>query len=277
MAISVHTNRSALTALQQLNKTNDRLSDIQSRVNTGLKVQGPKDNASTWAVAQGQRADIGALQAVKSSLDRAQSISDVALAAGETISDLLTEIKAKVTAAMDPSISSSSRTAIENDFKALMRQITQTVQDAEFDGANILNGTLAAGIQFLSNADATRYITLSPRNLTLGGANITFTQGANLTSVAMATTVMARVNASLDNVNAALAAIGSQAKQVEAHAKFVSKLNDALETGVGNLVDADLAKETARLQALQVQQQLGVQALSIANGAPQVILSLFRS
>ena len=277
MTISVHTNRSALTALQQLNKTNDRLADVQSRVNTGLKVQGAKDNASTWAVAQGQRADIGALAAVKTSLDRAQSITDVALAAGETVSDLLTEIKAKVTAAMDPSISATSRTAIENDFKALMRQISQTVQDAEFDGANILNNSITAGIQFLSNADANRYITLSPRNLTLGGGLITFTLGANLTTVAMATTVMARVNASIDLVNGALAAIGSQAKQITAHNKFVSKLQDTLETGVGNLVDADLAKESARLQALQVQQQLGVQALGIANSAPQVVLSLFRS
>ena len=270
MTISVHTNRSALTALQNLNATNDRLTEVQTRISTGMKVNGAKDNASTWAVAQGQRADIGALAAVKTSLDRAQSITDVALAAGETVSDLLTEIKAKVTAAMDPSISATSRTAIENDFKALMRQISQTVQDAEFDGANILNNSITAGIQFLSNADANRYITLSPRNLTLGGGLITFTLGANLTTVAMA-------NASIDLVNGALAAIGSQAKQITAHNKFVSKLQDTLETGVGNLVDADLAKESARLQALQVQQQLGVQALGIANSAPQVVLSLFRS
>ena len=104
MTTSVHTNTSALIALQNLNKTNDQLADVQGRVNTGLKVQGAKDNASVWAIAQGQRADVGALGAVKMSLDRATSITDVALAAGETVSDLLNQLKEKVVAAKDASL-----------------------------------------------------------------------------------------------------------------------------------------------------------------------------
>ena len=91
-----------------------------------------------------------------------------------------------------------------------------------------------------------------------------------------AASVLSDLTASLANVNSALGDLGAQAKQIEAHNLFVSKLTDVLETGVGNLVDADLAKESARLQALQVQQQLGAQALSIANQSPQVILSLFK-
>lgn len=277
MAISVHTNRSALTALQQLNGTNMRMDDVQTRINTGLKVNGAKDNASTWAVAQGQRSDMGALESVKTSLDRATSIADVAMAAGESISDLITEIKAKVTAAMDPSISTTSRTAIDNDFKALLRQIGQVIENAEFDGANILNNSITASIRFLANADADSYVTLSPKNLSLGGAIITVSAAATINTMTNATAALARVEASLTNVNAAMAALGSQAKQIEAHNVFIGKLSDALEVGVGNLVDADLARESARLQALQVQQQLGAQALSIANQSPQIILSLFRS
>jgi flagellin len=275
MTISVHTNKSALTALQNLNRTNDELADVQNRVNTGLKIGNAKDNAAIWAIAQGQRADIGALGAVRLSLERASSISQVSLAAGETISDLLVQLKEKVVAAMDTSLDTNSRTALNSDFRAILNQIRQVTDNAEFDGANLFDG-LGGNIQFLANADATSSLTLSTRTLALGGSNITLTANASITSVAKATTVLARLDASIANVNQALGNLGSQAKQVDAHLEFVSKLTDVLEAGVGNLVDADLAKESARLQALQVQQQLGAQALSIANSAPQIILQLFR-
>ena len=132
MTVSVHTNTSAMIALQQLNKTNEQLEQVQTRINSGFKVNGAKDNASIWAVAQGQRADIGALSAVKMSLDRATSISDVSLTAGESISDLLLQIKEKVVAAMDPSIDVNSRTALNADYKSLLRQIASITDNAEF-------------------------------------------------------------------------------------------------------------------------------------------------
>jgi len=276
MTVSVHTNTSAMIALQQLNKTNEQLEDVQTRINTGLKVNGAKDNASVWAVAQGQRADVGALAAVKMSLDRATSIADVTLAAGESISDLLVQIKEKVTAALDPSIAPESRAALNADYKALLRQVAQITENAEFDGANMINGSLSASIRFLANADADAYVTLGVKNLSLGGAIITMAATSSLNTTTNATAVLALVNASITNVNSAMGDIGAQAKQIESHNRFVSKLTDVLESGIGNLVDADLAKESARLQALQVQQQLGAQALNIANTAPQVILSLFR-
>ena len=170
---SVHTNVSALSALQNLNKTNERLADVQSRVNTGLKVQGAKDNASIWAIAQGQRADLGALNSVKMSLDRATSITDVSLAAGESISDLLIQLKEKVVAARDESLSSQSRELLNADFQALLRSISSAIENAEFDGANILNGSLSNGIQFLANAEADSFITLTGADLSLGQSIIT--------------------------------------------------------------------------------------------------------
>ncbi|HRD45049.1 MAG TPA: flagellin [Caulobacter sp.] len=277
MAISVHTNQSALVALQNLNKTNDDLAGAQNRISTGLKVQGAKDNASVWGIAQAQRADIGALNAVKMSLDRAQSIADVAMSAGETVSDLLLQMKEKVTAAMDPSLDTVARTALDSDFKSLLRQLTQVKNDAEFDGANLLDGSLGASIRFLANADANSFITLTSKNLSLGGAFVTIAATASITTATLATAVQSALTTSISNVNQALGDLGAQARQIEAHNGFVAKLTDTLNTGIGNLVDADLAKESARLQALQVQQQLGAQALSIANQAPQVILSLFKS
>ncbi|MBA4001371.1 flagellin [Brevundimonas sp.] len=276
MTSSVHTNTSALIALQNLNRTNERLEAVQGRVNTGLKVQGAKDNASVWAIAQGQRADLGALNAVRMSLDRATSVADVALSAGETISDLLNQLKEKVVAANDESLKTQSRELLNDDFQALLRSISQAVQNAEFDGANLLDGSLSAGVRFLANAEADAFVTLSTRNLSLGGGIIDLTLSSNLLNMSDAATALADLNNSISQVNSALGALGSQAKQIESHNGFVSRLMDTVESGIGNLVDADLAKESARLTALQVQQQLGVQALSIANQAPQVILSLFR-
>jgi flagellin len=276
MTIGVHTNKSALTALQNLNKTNDELANVQNRVNTGLMIANAKDNAAVWAIAQGQRADIGALGAVKMSLQRAQSISEVSATAGETISDLLVELKQKVVAGMDTSLDTASRTALDSDFKSILRQISQVTNNAEFDGANLLNGSIGANIQFLANADATNKITLSTQDMSLGGGLITVAATASITSVPLATAILAQLNTSIGAVNQALGNLGSQGKQIEAHLTFIGKLTDVLETGVGNLVDADLAKESAHLQALQVQQQLGAQALSIANQAPQIVLQLFR-
>ncbi|HWQ85648.1 flagellin [Brevundimonas sp.] len=277
MTNSVHTNNSAAIALQNLTRTNDRLGDVQGRISTGLKVQGAKDNAAIWAIAQGQRADVGALSAVKQSLDRATSVADVALSAGESISDLLNQLKEKVVAAKDGSLKTQSRQLLDNDFKALLRALSSQVSNASFDGGNLLNGSLTTGIKFLANADATSFVTLSSKNLSLGGAIIELALSDSLLTLTGATQALTRLDDSITQLNAALGSIGAQAKQIEAHNNFVTKLMDTLESGIGNLVDADLAKESARLQALQVQQQLGAQSLSIANQAPQIILSLFRS
>ncbi|HYD44882.1 MAG TPA: flagellin [Phenylobacterium sp.] len=278
MAMSVLTNKSALLALQNLNATTEKLGDVQNKINTGLKVAGAKDNAAVYAIAQGQRADTSALAAVKMSLDRATSLSDVALTAGQSISDILVQMKEKVAGASDPSSTVDSRKAFDDEFQSLLRSIQQFADSAEFDGANILNGTQTADLQFLANVDSGDYITLTPQDFTVSGALINL-DGAVLTGStnSNALAVLADLDTAIANVTASLAELGAESKQIEKHNTFVSKLQDVLEAGIGNLVDADLAKESARLQALQVQQQLGAQALSIANSAPQIVLSLFRN
>jgi flagellin len=275
MTLSVNTNQPALIALQNLNKTNDEMSGVQSRINTGLAISTAKDNAAVWSIAQDQRADRSALNAVKMSLDRATSITDVALAAGESVSDLLTQMREKVVAAKDTSLSTTSRKALNADFQGLLKNLTQVINSATFDGANILNGSEPSNITFLADADAATVITLNLQNLSLGGTINTLTAADNILTMTLAAAVLTRLDTTMTAVNQAVGSIGSQAKQIDAHNTFVSKLSDVLETGVGNLVDADMAKESARLQALQVKQQLGAQALSIANQAPQIILSLF--
>ncbi|HEY8004866.1 MAG TPA: flagellin, partial [Phenylobacterium sp.] len=235
MALSVHTNEAAFIALQNLNKTSSDLADVQNRISTGLAINTARDNAAVWAIAQGQRADIGALGAVKMSLDRAASIADVASAAGATISDLLVQMKEKVVAAMDPSMDTASRTALNSDFQSILHQISQVAANAVFDGANMLDGSVSQ-IKFIADAQAASFITLSAQNLSLGGGIITVPATASLSTVTLATTVLAQVTASIGSTNQALGNLGSQAKALANHATFVSQLTDQLTQGVGNLV-----------------------------------------
>jgi flagellin len=272
---SVNTNTGALIALQNLNKTNSDLDITQNRINTGQKVSTAKDNGAIWAIAQNQRGTSNALYAVKGSLERGQSTIDVAMAAGETVSNLLIQMKEKALAASDTTLDTVSRAALNEDFKALRDQITKAVTNADFNGANMIK---AAGdsVVALANADGTSKITVATQSLALGGANVTVAAAASLGTATIAAAMVTTVTTSISNTGAALAKLGTGSKALESHLSFVSKLQDTLDAGVGNLVDADLARESAKLQALQTKQQLGIQALSIANGATNSLLGLFR-
>ena len=184
-------------------------------------------------------------------------------------------MKAKALAATDATLDASSQAALNEDFTALRDQITNIVDSAEFNGVNLIaNG--AANYAALADVDGASTITVTAQDLSLGAANVTVTAASDIASTANATATLALVEASIDNVNNALATLGTQHEALQIHNTFVSTLSDALETGIGNLVDADLAKESANLQAAQVKQQLGTQALSIANQAPSAVLSFFQ-
>ena len=272
---SVNVNVGAMIALQNLNKTNQDLATAQNRINTGMKVASAKDNGSIWAIAQGQRAELGALNAVSQSLDRGTSAVDVAMAAGETVSDLLVQMKEKALAATDETLTSSSRDALAEDFEALRDQISSVVANAEFNGVNLLD-TGATGFEALADASGTQRLTVAAEVMALGGTIVSIGATQSITTMSDASTALGDVNDSIAAVSAALARMGTKSKALETHSTFVGKLQDALEAGVGNLVDADLAKESAKLQALQTKQQLGVQALGIANQSPQMLLGLFQ-
>jgi flagellin len=272
---TINTNAGAMVALQNLNKTNQQLEQVQSRINTGLAVSSAKDNGGIFAIAQSMRADVAGYKAVRNSIDLAVSTTDVALAAGEAISDLLVEMKEKALAAADSSLDSASRTALNADFSALRDQIKTIISNAEFNGTNLIDGS-TTGISALANADGSNTISVADEDLSLSGSIITIATNASFSTATQADNIVSQIGTSLDNLNASLARLGTASKSLEVHKTFVGKLSDALEKGIGNLVDADLAKESARLQSLQVKQQLGIQALSIANSAPSSILGYFR-
>ena len=272
MANSVNTNVGALVALQNLNATNAELSTTQSRINTGKRVANAKDNGAIWAIAQNQRATSNALNSVKESLQRGQSTVDVAISAGESISDLLLQMKEKALAAADAGLDTTSRGALADEYKSLLGQITKAVANAEFNGGNLLKQA-GTTIKALANSDATSVITVAAQTLTISALLIAT---SSLNTKTLASTAIGLINTAITSVSSKLSKLGTGSKALGSHLNFVGKLQDTIDAGVGNLVDADLAKESAKLQALQTKQQLGIQALSIAKSSASNILGLFR-
>ena len=395
--LSVNSNFGASVALQSLNSTNKELNEVQNRISTGLKVASARDNGAVYAIAEGQRARVSSVAAVKDGIDRASSVVDVALAAGKSVGEILQKLKAKAVAAQADDLTPDQRDALQADFTSLRQQIDTIANAAQFNGANLaignsalnvlisdLGGSVAATTDGVQTAAATTPLSGSALVNDLastsdgdiiefaltGSGGSTLTVGVELTSgmtidgfveavnaqaggkisasyddttgqitylindtsfddlavdaggaaelgdgvatstvssagsntfqvtgfdfsltgsilssiastdisvsTAAATTASNAIDTAITSLNQSLATMGSQAAALDIQNDFLSKLSDTIEQGIGNLVDADLAKESARLQSLQIKQQLGAQALSIANQAPSLILSFFR-
>ncbi|HEV2652703.1 MAG TPA: flagellin, partial [Rhizomicrobium sp.] len=246
----------------------------QSAINSGLKVANARDDGAIYAIAQNQRAAVAGYGSVIDSLNNGSSSIDVALSAGQSISDLLIQLKTDATKASDASLDTASRNAINSQFTALRDQISTIVKNAVFNGFNLVDGSTKQ-ITALASSDGSRRITASAQNMSLSGKIVTMATTATISTQSKASAMIGTLQTSLTNVDSALAQLSSGAAKFSIQATFSQKLSDTLTTGIGQLVDANMAQESALLQSLQVKQQLGVQALSIANQAPQVILSLF--
>jgi len=277
MTFSVNTNMGAMVALQNLTATQGDLQQTQNEVSTGLAISSAKDNAAVWAIAQNQRATSTSLNSVISSLQRGQSTVDVALSAGNSVSDLLTQMKALALSAADSTLDTTSRAALNDEFTSLRDQITKVTGNAVFNGANMIKSG-GSTIQALANSDASSVITVQAQDLSLGGATLTtgLTATSTINTTTAATSMIATLNTAIANVSSALGKLGTGDKALASHMTFIQDLQNTIDAGVGNLVDADLAKESANLQALQTKQQLGIQALSIANQSSSILLGLFK-
>ena len=273
--VSVNTNPGALVALEYLNNTQGQLSATENAISTGMTVSSAKDNGAIFAIAQNMRGDVAGYAAVTESLNNGTSTIDVALSAGQSISDLLIQMKQQALSASDTSMNTQSRQAMNANFQALLQQIKSVVQNANFNGINLIDGS-TKNIMALASADGQHRVTVAAENMSLSGTVVTMTSTASISTQTKASTLVSTIETSLNNVNSALASLGSGSAKFSIQATFVQNLSDTLTVGIGNLVDANMASESAMLTALQTKQQLGVQALSIANQAPSIALSLFR-
>jgi len=269
---SINTNAGAFVALQNLNAVNSKLDKTQDRVSTGLKVVGAVDNASSFAIAQGIRADVKAYAAVSQGIANAKGTTGIALAGTNAISDLLGDIQAKITEGLNPGNTTQQQAILQADFANLVGQINQFISSASYNGRNLLSsGSPNAAV--ISNIDGS---TIAVRGNSQVTAAATLLASQAITSTSTALLALSQINNARATVSTVLGNLGADTRTIVFQDDFITKISDAQEVGLGSIVDADLAKESAKLQALQVQQQLSIQTLNIANQSPNTLLSLFR-
>jgi flagellin len=272
---SVNTNTGAMVALQSLNKTNDDMAVTQKRISTGLRVADAKDDGAAFAVAQAVRSDVAALTAANEQLGASQGLLDTTNAALKKVSDAMRDVRAVLTRLAEDDLTADQRAQYGAQYASLQKQIRSFVDDASYNGKSLL-GAAPGG------ADDRRVV----RNEKADYVTIASTDKAALVVAAAAPADAAAAKAALQAggnfaaveaaVNTAMNQYGNDSRTVAGQIAFNKEKVDALDSGLGALVDADLAKESAKLQALQIRQQLGTQSLGIANQSPQALLSLFR-
>jgi len=279
---SILTNNSAMVALETLRNVNRSLESVQSEISTGKKVATAKDNAGIWAVATVMSSDIESFKQISDSLNLGAATVGVARSASEQIVKTLQEIKGLVVTAQGENV---DRAKIQTDIDAKTALIQGFVDAAQFNGLNLIDGSAVTDVNVLSSLNRDSLGAVTAANITVERQDLATTAGGGLaaltavdvsTSSATATAGLASIETLLQTAIDAAAAFGSSQASIKSQADFVTSLTDSLKAGVGSLTDSDIEAASAKLQALQVQQQLGVQALSIANQQPQALLSLFR-
>ena len=270
---SIHTNLGALVALQTLNTVQSALSVTEKRVSTGYNVADAFDNGAIFAVAQLIRNNIAGVAAVNSQLNGAQGLVSVSNASLTQSSDLLTQVRDILTRLSDQSISTDTRAQLTTEFTTLVATINNNLSTAIYNGTSLIgtSGTIGVVQDVLANQ-----LTLTGQSSTVGTV-ITNLSVAGATSVTSAGTFL--LNTFLTELNlvaTSLNVVGALNQRIANQVQYNSQVQSALSVGLGSLVDANLPAESARLQSLQVQQQLSTQSLAIANQGPAVLLTLFR-
>lgn len=305
---SIMTNKSAMTALQSLTSTNKNLSQTQTRISTGYRVSSAEDNAAYWSIATTMKSDRGALSTVKDALGLGAATIDVAYTGMNSAIDVTKEIKNKLVAARQPGI---DRGKVQSEIAELQNQLQSIADSSVFSGENWLsvdsstadyNGTKTMIASFSRSGGSVSVGTISidvdsvklydgndqsgildSQDTTTNGSVDYSVSDLDISSFSDTDDdlqdleqMIGYVDEAIGSMTTAASNLGAIKQRTKTQSDFVSALMTAIDTGVGALVDADMNEESTKLQALQVQQQLGIQALSIANQNSQMVLSLFR-
>ncbi|MEP6019333.1 MAG: flagellin [Paracoccaceae bacterium] len=278
---SINTNNGAMVALQTLKQVNKDLSSTQNQISTGREINSAKDGSAIWAISKVMEADVAGFKTISDSLSVGEATIAVASAGAEQIVSVLEDMK---TLAVSANSETADFTKIEAEMAEKQAQITSIIGASQFNGANLLatdvDGSGATGLTVISSLNrvgsgAPTIATIDVATTDLE-ANLDVAGRTAIADVATAATALGEIEGFLETAINGAASLGASSKRVDDQSEFIGKLTDAMKSGIGALVDADMEEASARLQALQTQQQLGIQALSIANQAPQSILSLFR-
>ncbi len=278
---SILTNNGAMVALQTMRGINRDLSTTQSEISTGKSVGSARDNAAVWSIAKTMDSDVAGLKSIDDSLSLAKSTVTVARVAAETTVELMNEIKELLVTGTGENVDHEK---IQDDIEVLQDQIETVLDSAQFNGLNLVDGSADGDVEFLAALTRNAAGTLTQETIDLedDGNDLNLKAALNTAlnwDIDEADAAVAALNQFEDQLQEAIEAaarFGSAERRIDIQAEFNKNMMDALTSGIGGLVDADMEAASARLQSLQVQQQLATQSLSIANQEPQNILALFR-
>ena len=282
MAFSIQTNISALIALTNFEKASAELDNVSKVISTGLNITSSEDDSSNFSIAQGIRGEVKSIDAVIRGINNAKGIAKVAISGATAVSNLLKDIRQKVTEGANPANTAAQQVLIQNDYASLLQQMRQFMENSEFNGVNILIetnvpfNTIVGDVNDVAvlNDSQGRSITLEGQRLDLSYA-LLLQEGINTPANASQTlTILLQEER---RVNNALASLGSNFRALEQQTEYLEILKDVTETGLGNIVGADMARDSAKLTSSQVQKELAAQTVSVANQNPQIFLGLFEN
>ena len=275
---SILTNHSAMTALSTLRNINSDLSNTQNRISTGLNISSGKDNAAYFSISKTMSGDSGMFKAIDENLTLQQNAVSTARLGAETLVDLAQQFAERVAFAQGGT--QEVRDDVQAELDELAARMSTTIAQSTFNGTDYVNSgasvTVVTGIsRGTGGTISTTSMTFLQQDLGTIQAQLAAIDLSTAASAGAQATALQAAEAQLAAAVAAATALGIAEKSIETQKDFLSELTDRLDSGVGSMIDANMEEEAARLQALQVQQQLATQSLAIANASPQNILSLF--
>ena len=282
MAFSIQTNISSLIALTNFGKASTELDNISEVISTGLNISSSKDDSSNFSIAQGIRGEVKSIDAVIRGINNARGIAKVAISGATAVSNLFQDIRQRVTDGSNPANTAAQQLLMQNDYTSLLQQMRQFMENSEFNGVNIL---IETNVPFNTIVGAVNDVEvlkdLQGTSLTLEGQRLDLSYALllqeDITTATNASQTLAVLLQEERRVNNAIASLGSNFRALEQQTRYLEILKDATETGLGNIVDADMARASAKLTSSQVRKELAAQTLSIANQSPEVFLGLFES
>ena len=280
MAFSVWTNIDTLVALNNFEKSSNTLDKSSKLISTGLKISDSKDDASNFSIAQGIRGEIKALDAIIRGLNNAKGIAKVALAGATAVSNLFQDIRQRVVEGSNPANTSAQQSLMQNDYSNLLQQMRQFMENSTFNDVNIL---IETNVPFNTIVGAVNDVDvlkdLQGNSLILQGHRLDLSYALlfqeDITTPVNASQTLDVLLQEERRVQSTLATLGADYRSLQHQTGYLENLKNVTEIGLGNIIDADMARASVEYKASQVRKELGSQALNVANQCPKLLLSLF--
>ncbi|MFE1598711.1 flagellin [Methylobacterium sp. ID0610] len=277
--VGISSNSQSSYIVANLRQINNELGVAQLRIGTGKKINSASDNPTMWSVANNLKTAIKTQGDLSDSIAVAKGKTDTASKALDTVSDLLTQMKQISDQATNSPPSNDDYTTYANKITALQKQVTAVINGASFQGTNLLKTTTALKTVIGNDGSANVTLDLTTQDISSGATASALAAPAESSGDKFKASVQgisALAQSALDQVSGYQATVSAYSAGLGAQMDFLKTMQSVQQSTLDSLVNANLEEESAKVTALQTQQQLAYQALSIGNSSSASILRLFQ-